>query len=489
MPSDFAVALAAARPVLQALGLLVTVLGLAMLLPAIVDAAVGNPDWRPFVASSALTAAAGGTLALATRGGGGGLGVRQAFVLTTLAWLLISAFGAVPFVFGVGDMDYADAFFESVSGLTTTGSTVLAGLDAMPPGLLLWRGLLHWLGGIGIIAMAILILPYLRVGGLQLFRMESSDRSEKVLPRAGQFTLALTAVYVLLTAACAIAYRWAGMSTFDAVVHAMATISTGGFGTRDDSMAGFPPATHAVGIVFMLLGAMPFAGFVRVLRGEHEALWRNSQVRAFLGFIALTSLGTAVWLTGVSDMGFLDSLRHATFNIVSIVTTTGFATADYQYWGPFAAVGFLLLTVVGGCTGSTAGGIKIFRFQVLAALLRQVLRRQVMPHGVFNLRYDGRPLSEDVVSSTVAFFFVFLATIAVLALALALLDLDMVTAISASATAVANVGPGLGQIVGPVGNFAILPDAAKWLLAFGMLLGRLELFTVFVLFSRRFWRN
>ena len=478
--------LEAARPVLHVLALLLVVLGVAMLLPAAVDLHVANPDWKAFVGGAAATLAFAATVALATRGTTGSLTRRQAFVLTVAAWTVLPMFGALPLTFGIAGIGFADAVFEAMSGLTTTGSTVLTGLDSMPPGLLLWRALLQWLGGIGIIAMATALLPYLRIGGMQLFRMESSDRSDKILPRPGQLASALLSLYVLLTVLCVFAFRAAGMGSFDAIAHAMTTVSTGGYSTSDASFGAFPPAAQVVATVFMLLGALPFVLMVQAGRGRLAPLWRSSQVRTFVLLLAIATLLMAATALHAGET-WGAALRHAAFNVVSVVTTTGFASTDYQLWGPLAATFFFFLTFCGGCTGSTSGGVKVFRFQVLAKVLRQVVHRQVTPHGVFTLRYDGRPVGEDVVASAIAFIFAFQATVVVLALALAALGLDLVTAASAAVTAVANVGPGLGPIVGPAGNFATLPDSAKWLLSAGMLLGRLELFTVFVLLSRRFW--
>jgi trk system potassium uptake protein TrkH len=477
------------RPVLYITGLLLLVLGAAMGLPALADAYVGSPDASAFVAGGLVTLTAGGLLMLANRGGDVSLTAKQAFLLTNVSWIALSAFGALPFLFGVGGISYASAVFETVSGLTTTGSTVLVGLDHMPPGILLWRALLHAFGGVGIIVMAVAIFPVLRVGGMQLFRTESSERGDKIAPRPGQFAVMLFVVYGLLTIACTFAYWAAGMTLFEALLHSFASISTGGFSTRDSSFAEFPPACLVVGIVFMTAGALPFALFIRALRGEPASLWRSSQVRAFLRFLAAVIFLLALWLAATRELSLPEALLHASFNVVSVVTTTGFVSLDYQLWGPLATATFFFLTFVGGCTGSTAGAIKIFRFQLLWGLLRRTLRRLTMPHGVFRLRYEDQPVSEDVLESAVAFVFAYVGTVLLITLGLSATGLDFVTAISSSATTVSNAGPALGEIAGPAGNFSSFSDAAKWLLSLGMLLGRLELFTVFALLSRRFWRD
>jgi len=477
------------RPVLYVVGLLLLALGVAMGLPAAADAYVGSDDATAFVAGGLISLTLGALLVAANRGGPVALNVRQAFVLTNLSWVGLSLVGALPFLFGVGGITYSDAVFEAVSGLTATGATVLVGLDDMAPGILLWRALLQALGGVGIVMMALAILPFLRVGGMQLFRTESTDRRDKIVPRPGQFAGIVFGVYGLLISTCSVAYWAAGMTPFDALLHAFTTVSTAGFGTRDSSFIEFPAACLVVGIVFMTIGAFPFVVFIRAVRGEPEAMWRSSQVRSLVAFLLAITLGLAIWLAAAREMPLQDALLHAAFNVVSIVTTTGYISLDYQIWGPFAALTFFFLTFVGGCTGSTTGGLKIFRFQLLWLLLRRVLHRLTLPHGVFRLRYEGRPLSDDVIESAVAFVFAYLGTVLLLTLALAALGLDYVTSISAAASAVGNVGPGLGDVVGPVGTFAPLPDAAKWLLSAGMLLGRLELFTVFALFTRRFWRD
>jgi trk system potassium uptake protein TrkH len=367
---------------------------------------------------------------------------------------------------------------------------VLTGLDSIPRGILLWRSLLQWIGGIGIIVMAIALLPLLQVGGMQLFHTESSDRSEKVMPRLRQVTAAISALYLGFTLACALAYWAAGMTPFEAVNHAMTTLATGGYSTSDASFVKFEQASiHWIAVVFMLLGGITFTLYVRVLHGEPLALLRDSQVRWFVSFLLAGILSVAVWLVLTEGIEAGPALRLAAFNVVSIATTTGYASADYYLWGSFAVAAFYFLTFMGGCTGSTAGAIKVFRFQVLYIVASQQLARLLAPHRVTVPRIQGKEVTESIAISVLTFFFFYATTFAVVALALALFGLDMETALSGSATAVGNVGPGLGPVIGPAGNFSSLPDGAKWVLAAGMLLGRLEFVTVFVLFTRAFWRD
>lgn len=479
------------RAILFVIGLLVTALGVLMLLPALVDAAAGNPDWQVFAASAIFTTTIGVGLSLATRGTDvSRFSLRQAFLLTVGSWAAMSAFSALPFNFISANMHYADAFFEAISGLTTTGSTVLTGLESLPPGMLMWRALLQWIGGVGIIVMAIIMLPFLRVGGMQLFQAESSDRSEKVVPRPAQLVVYIVGIYSLLTALCIFGYRAAGMGWFDALCHAMTTLSTGGYSTHDASMAFFDNGLILwCGTLFMAAGAFPFVVYIKSVRGHPEAVWRDSQVRTLLALLATVSVGLALWHAAAGRMNFGEALTHTAFNVTSVVTTTGYASQDYTAWGPLAVGVFFMITFIGGSTGSTAGGIKIFRFQILWLITRSYLKRLLSPSRAQVLLYEGRAVPADVPYSVLAFIAVFLGGTALTTVVLSALGLDFVTSLSAAATAITNVGPGLGDIVGPAGNFATLPDAAKWVLSAAMLLGRLELFTVLVLFEPAFWRG
>ncbi|MBK1698179.1 TrkH family potassium uptake protein [Rhodovibrio salinarum] len=477
------------QPVGFLISLLLASLSVAMLIPAAVDLAYGNPDWHSFLVAAAVTLSVAGMGGLTTRGGPLEIGVRQAFVLTATAWIATAVFAALPLSFSSLGLSYTDALFEAMSGLTTTGSTVLTGLDTMPPGLLLWRSLLQWMGGIGIIVLGMAILPFLRVGGMQLFHTESSDRSDKVLPRPGQIATAIGSVYLALTAACTLAYIAAGMSGFDAINHAMTTVATGGYSTSDGSLGTWrEPAVHWIATVFMLAGSLPFALYVRTLQRRPDSLFRDSQVRVFLAVLAAIVAGLALWLSASGQASGMDAVRLAAFNVVSVATTTGYAVADYGQWGGFAVALFFVLTFVGGCTGSTAGGIKIFRFEILVRMVSRLMAGLQTPHRIYPLTYRSVPLSDDVTTGVIAFFTFFIGTFGILALALGFFGMDFTTALSGAATAIANVGPGLGERIGPAGNFADLPDTVKWLLAAGMLIGRLEVFTLFVLFTPAFWR-
>jgi trk system potassium uptake protein TrkH len=446
-------------------------------------------DEAAFMWSALITAIAGLALVLPGRPKNVHLRPRDMYLLTTASWVMVCVFAALPMVL-IHHISYTDAFFETMSGITTTGSTILVGLDQASPGLLIWRSMLQWLGGIGFIGMAVAILPLLRVGGMRLFQTESSDWGEKVMPRSHMAAKYILGIYSLLTALGFLCFWAAGMTPFDAINHAMSTISTGGFSTSDASIANWTqPAVHWVAVVFMLLGSLPFTLYVATIRGNHNALMRDHQVQGFLGFLAFAWLSVGTWLWLNSDNTWMDAIRLAAVNITSVVTTTGFALGDYSLWGSFAVLLFFYLTFVGGCSGSTSGGMKIFRFQVAVILLRSNLTRLVHPRAVIKKQYNNHDLDEDIIASLITFSFFFAGTIMLIAVGLTLTGLDWITSLTGAATAVCNVGPGLGPIIGPAGNFSTLPDAAKWMLTIGMLLGRLEILTVLVLFSRVFWKH
>ncbi|MFC3053628.1 TrkH family potassium uptake protein [Kordiimonas pumila] len=482
------------RPLFHVLGILLVVLAGTMMIPATVEAYMTGTVPLEFLFSAAITGVLGVLFILAMRDNKSfSLDLKQAFLLTALSWVILPVFAALPLM-GLGletdaGLSYTDAVFETVSGLTTTGSTVITGLDQLLPGLLLWRSLLNWVGGIGIIVMAIILLPFLRIGGMQLFKTESSDQSEKIIPKSSDLVKKIVSVYLVLTSACALAYWLAGMTVFDAINHAMATLATGGYSTHDASFGYFGIPAQWVGIVFMMMGALPFIAFIKFSNGHRRAIVDDPQVRTFVRFMVLVIVASAVMLAVDKNINFFTALTYSAFNIVSIVTTTGFASTDYTLWGTGAVAGFFLLTMAGGCAGSTSGAIKTYRFQVLWTIMRAQLLKLNSPNRVIVLKYHGTKMPDELPVSVLAFLAAFFASIAIVTLLLAMMGLDFVTALSAAATAITNVGPGFGDIIGPSGNFASLPDAAKWLLSFTMLLGRLEIFTLFMLFDPHFWRT
>lgn len=479
------------RPVILVNGKLLVILAAIMLVPALVDLANAVADWQAFATAAVITAFVGSCMVAGTTSRAPfSLSTWQSFMLTTSSWVIMAGFGALPFCFSVVGLSYTDAYFETMSGLTTTGSTVIVGLDTLPHGLLLWRSLLHWLGGIGIIVVAVTILPALKIGGMQLFRMESSDKAEKIKPRVTQITRSIAMLYLVFTLITAAALWLAGMSIFEAICHAMSALSTGGFSTSDASVGHFAsPAIEWILTLGMLVGGMTFTLFVLPWKNNPWAVVRNSQIRAYVGFLLFCGILLGVWRWSNADGVLLgDSIRAALFNVISVVTTTGFASEDYTLWGTFAQVMFFFLTFVGGCSGSTAGGIKIFRFQVLFRVAGSHLRKLIYPNGIFAVDYNRHNISDDVVRSVTGFMILYLITFAVLAMVLSVCGMDLTASLSGSITAVSNVGPGLGPIIGPAGNFSTVPDTAKWALSIGMMLGRLELMTVFIIFTRSFWR-
>ena len=477
------------RPILMNLGSLLLVMACFMTAPLIADLAANDGNWPSFTLAAAAAAFVGVALILSSRGHLERLTIRESILLTVTSWIVAPAIGAVPLLLSIPHLTVSDAFFEATSAMTTTGSTVLSHLDTMPAGILLWRAILQWIGGIGIIVMGIALMPLMRTGGIRLFRLESSERGERVMPRVQNFILMMVGVYLALTIACALAYFAAGMNAFDAVCHAMTTLSTGGFGNYDKSFGAFDnAAAEWIAVVFMTSGSIPFFLYINALRAGPFTIMRNLQVRGLFAFLGISVVIVTLWLWIADSVPIGTALRLAAFNVTSIVTTTGYASTDYTTWGSLPVGLFFFLTFVGGCTGSTAGGIKILRFQVVFFELRNTLQLLLSPHSMRRARTDGQASDPDSTVGTMVFVLIFLLTIAVVAVILELHGYDIVTAVTGAATAVANVGPGLGAIIGPSGSFAPLAESAKWVLAAAMLLGRLELFAIFVLFTRQFWR-
>ncbi|MCW5770562.1 MAG: TrkH family potassium uptake protein [Rhodospirillaceae bacterium] len=479
------------RPVLFIIGLVLIGIAAAMLIPMAFDLDHGHRNWGAFAEASAATLFAGGLLAAGGYAGGRPkFTAREGFLLTAVSWFAVSAAGALPFCFSELRLSFTDAFFETASGLTTTGSTVLEKLHTFSRGLLLWRSMLQGMGGMGIVVMAVALLPFLRVGGMQLFRSESSEKSDKPLPRAAQIAAATMLAYFALMLACALVYWALGMSAFDAVTHALPTISTGGFANYDESFAAFKsPALEWAAVVFMTMGGLPLLVYVRLALGHWRDVRADTQVAWYLAVFAAAALAMAAWLVFQRGEPVGAALRLAFFNVISVLTTTGFASADYNQWGGFPAILFIMLMFIGGCAGSTAGGMKVMRFEILGKLGADTIRRLVHRRGVWRMTYQRRPVTEDVISSVTIFCFVYFLSFAALGAALGATGLDFVSSITASAQALGNIGPGLGEIVGPAGNYKTVSDPAKWLLAIGMILGRLEFMAVLVLFTRRFWRG
>ncbi len=477
------------RPVFYVIGILLTIMAISMILPMLADLYFNNEDWKVFFFCIIITAFFGGSLILTNSSSTFSINARQAFMMITFSWIALALFAALPFKMTASDMSFTDSFFEAMSGITTTGSTVIVGLDTAPPGILLWRAILQWLGGIGIIIMAMSVMPFLNIGGMQIFRTELSE-SEKVLPRTAQLASSIGLIYLVLTLACIISYMLSGLGTFDALAHALTTISTGGYSTYDSSFSNFQnPATDYVAILFMICGSIPFVLYLKAIHGNFQALFKDTQVQWFLSIVALSIGSLVIYLMLNKDMSGFDALRGAAFNVVSLITGTGFVNSNYDLWGGFAITLLFFLMAMGGCAGSTTCGIKIFRFQVFYAVAIVQFQKLIHPSGVFMAKYNGKPLSGDVPMSVMSFLFLYAISFSLVAVALSLVGLDPITALSGAVTSISNVGPGLGSIIGPAGSFAPLPDSAKWILSLSMLLGRLEILTVLVMFSPHFWKR
>ncbi len=477
-------------PIGYVLGLLIVAFGAAMLGPTLFELIEGHDDWPALALASAVTVAIGLLLILAfqhrkTQR----FTTQQAVLLTVLLWVVIPFFGTLPFIFSSEPLSLTDAFFESMSGFTTTGSTVLSGLEDRGKGILLWRGLLQWMGGIVVVVVAVGFLPQLGIGGMQLFRSGITQSSGEVFFRVRSVLSSTCIIYVALTALCVFSYASLGMDVFEATVHSMTTIATGGFGTRDTSFAEFGPEIEYSASIFMILASFPFIRYMQLMNGRLRPFAEDSQIRAFLGLIVIIVVSLAVWRVLQTDSGIEESIRHSLFNSVSILTGTGYVSRDYGSWGGFAVTLFFLLGLIGGCAGSTTCSVKIFRYQVLAAAFLSEIRKIESPRRISRPTYQGEVISNEVISSVMGFLFLFAASLAVLTILLSMTGLDFITSASGAATALSNVGPGLGNIIGPTGHFGPLPDSAKWLLIAGMLLGRLEILTVLVLFQLSFWRD
>ena len=460
-----------------------------MIIPIVIQIIYGELD-SSFIGAGIITIIFGILFFLANLDHDKKLNLQQAFLLTSLSWLSIAIFGSLPFVFSSLQLSITDSLFESMSGITTTGSTIIINLNDSPKGILLWRALLQWLGGIGIIVMAITLMPIMNVGGMQLFKISSNDASEKILPKSKEIALSLILIYSGLTFICSIFYKIFGMNYFDSITHAMTTIATGGFSNYNESIGYFNSATIEItAIIFIILGSIPFIAYIKFLNGNKRIFISDSQIRTFIKII-IVSIIILFFYLAFQNKNFSEiNLRSISFNVVSILTGTGYVTQQFDNWGSFSLIFFLILMFIGGCAGSTACGIKIFRVQILYLFLVNQLKKIIYPRGIFVIKYDSNNVDDKFMSSIISFIYLYIIIFFVITALLSLSGLDFVTSISAAATSISNVGPGLGTIIGPNGNFSQLSDFSKWVLSFGMILGRLELFAILVLFLPSFWQK
>ena len=477
------------KTVFFTLGVLQIILGISMIIPIVIQIIYGELD-SSFIGAGIITIIFGVLFFLANLDHDKKLNLQQAFLLTSLSWLSIAIFGSLPFFFSSLQLSITDSLFESMSGITTTGSTIIINLNDSPKGILLWRALLQWLGGIGIIVMAITLMPIMNVGGMQLFKISSNDVSEKILPKSKEIALSLILIYSGLTFICSIFYKIFGMNYFDSITHAMTTIATGGFSNYNESIGYFNSATIEItAIIFIILGSIPFIAYIKFLNGNKRIFISDSQIRTFIKIIIISIIILFFYLAFQNKNFSEINLRSISFNVVSILTGTGYVTQQFDNWGSFSLIFFLILMFIGGCAGSTACGIKIFRVQILYLFLVNQLKKIIYPRGIFFIKYDGNNVDDKFMSSIISFIYLYIIIFFVITALLSLSGLDFVTSISAAATSISNVGPGLGTIIGPNGNFSQLPDFSKWVLSFGMILGRLELFAILVLFLPSFWQK
>ena len=475
------------KTVFFTLGILQIILGIFMFIPIIAQFFYMEID-SSFFGASIVTIIFGTLFFLSNLDHEKKLNLQQAFLLTALSWLSIAVFGSLPFVFSNMDFSFTNAFFESMSGITTTGSTVIPNLESMPKSILLWRAILQWLGGIGIIIMAITLMPIMNVGGMQLFKISSNDSSEKILPKSKEIALRLIYIYSGLTTLCAITYFIFGMNIFDSLTHAMTTLATGGFSNYNQSIGFFDSfAIEVSAMVFIILGSLPFIVYIKFINGNRKIFISDSQIKSFFKIILISIAILSIYLA-LSDLGTFN-MRLIFFNVISILTGTGYVNAQFDNWGGFPLIIFLSLMFIGGCAGSTTCGIKIFRFQILYLFIINQLKKIIYPKGIFIIKYDQSSVNEKFISSIISFIFFYFVIFFIITALLSLTGLDFITSISGAATSISNVGPGLGSVIGPNGNFSSLPDISKWILSIGMILGRLELFAILVLFLPSFWRN
>ena len=475
------------KTVFFTLGILQIILGIFMLIPLIVQFIYNEID-SSFFGASIVTIIFGTLFFLSNLDHDKKLSLQQAFLLTALSWLSIAIFGSLPFILSNFEFSFTNAFFESMSGITTTGSTIISNLESMPKAILFWRAILQWLGGIGIIVMAITLMPIMNVGGMQLFKISNNDSSEKILPKSKEIALRLIYVYSGLTGLCAITYQIFGMSIFDSLTHSMTTIATGGFSNYNESIGFFNSISIEISaMIFIILGSLPFISYIKFLNGNRKVFFLDIQIKAFLKIIFISIIILSIYLTITSSNQL--NLMSIFFNVISILTGTGYVNAQFDSWGGFSLILFLVLMFIGGCAGSTTCGIKIFRIQILYSFVSNQLKKIIYPKGVFVLKYDQNPVDNKFIASIISFIYMYLVIFFIITALLSLTGLDFITSISGAATSISNVGPGLGSIIGPNGNFSSLPDISKWILSLGMILGRLELFAILVLFLPSFWRN
>ncbi len=472
------------------IGILLIVLGASMIAPYLLQV-IFDEESHSFISASFVTIFVGVLFVLANLEKEFKLNLRQTFLFSSLAWLMVAIFGSLPFLLSTQEFSFSEAFFESMSGITTTGATIISDLDNSPKSILLWRAIMQWLGGIGIVVMAITILPLLKVGGMQLFKMEGPDSTEKILPRTIEVATIIILTYITLTFVCGFFYWIFGMTIFDSISHSMTTIATGGFSTHNESIGFFKNSNiEIVASIFIVLGSIPFISYLKFAQGNRKIFFKDVQIKGLIYLLIFSIIIMFLYLVFINyESNLLDKIRISSFNVISILSGTGYVTDDFGLWGKFSLIFFLLLMFIGGCAGSTACGIKIFRLQMLLLFLKNQIKKLISPNSVIITKYNNQKISDEFINSVIIFIFMFLFIFLIIAMLLSISGLDFITSISGAASSISNVGPGLGEVIGPNGNYKEIPDVSKWILSAGMLLGRLELFAVLVLFFPSFWRS
>lgn len=469
-------------------GYILSILGIIMLIPACLDLAENNNEWSHFISSSVITLFFGISLFLANRTKIERISLKQGYLLTAVSWLFSIIFASLPFILSKTVPSTIDAFFESASGITGTGATIMTDVESLPKSVLLWRSILNALGGLGIVIFAVALLPFLGIGGMQMFQRENSDSSDKFMPKFSYIAKRIVFVYCLLTAISCITLFFCGMNWFDALNHAMSAIGTGGFSTKNNSIAFYNSAGIEFAVmIFMLAGSLPMTFYILLFRRGNPD--KYNQISVFLKVVFCFSLFVGIYLFLNSNYGLLTSLRYGFFSVIATVTTTGLAAVDYTDWGVWSTSVFLLLSFCGGCTGSTSGSVKIFRWQTIYAFLRKYMLSAVEPHRIVPLKIGNVNASEKITTSVFVYVFSFIVCLVVLSLFVSLAGVNFQTAITAVTACITNVGVGSINIIGPAGNYAFFSPLVKAILAFAMLLGRLEIITVMVLMGHSFWRR
>lgn len=478
------------QPVLMIDGFILCILAFSMFFPAILDVYDLQVSWSPFFSTALITLFIGLILFLSNKSKINKLSLRQGYLITFCCWVSVAIFSSLPFIFSGVLSDVTAAFFESVSGVTATGATVIVDVESLPRSILLWRSMLNGLGGIGVVIFAVAMLPFLGIGGMQMFERESSDTTDKLMPRFIDVAKWIIGVYLSLVALCTICLYFCGMGRFDALNHALSAVATAGFSTKNDSVAHFNSASvEMILTLFMILGALPMTFYIILFKKHEMDPLRFGQIKYFLKAVAVFTVLIAFYLILVNKMHFLTALRLSLFNVVAVMTTTGLSSADYLDWGVWTAVFFTLLSLHGGCIGSTTGSIKVMRWQVLKSYFHKFLLSSIEPNRVVPVKIGEVAISDKAITSVFVFIMSFLASIGGVALILNLSGYDFVTSVAAAVSTITNTGPGAARAISASGNYAFFSDFAKYVLCFAMFLGRLEIMTVLVIFTKSFWKS